>query len=264
MAHRSLEADLRPDEGAGVIHACYVVANEADVIADSIRSLKAYVDRFVFVDSVFTANPIDATHSTDDTREICERVAHPVPVTYIESDRKLTQEEARNRYLDEVPYGDWIVNLDGDEVLYADHFTVLEVLAWLQHGRDVQAINVPILSAAVLNNGMAADISPETYAMAPVVHTIGHAPRFFQRHPGRRYREYVAPNGIVDNQGLYDGNRLLASMAPRDDRLLIVNHHVRQSWAGYQADAVWEAINVLPGRDVAEHVQRRLAGLVPA
>jgi hypothetical protein len=244
--------------------ACYVACNEADVIAESLRSVKAYVERFVVVDAVFSANPLEATHSTDNQREVCERICAPVPLTYIEADRKLPQEAARNRYLDEVPEGEWIVNLDGDEVLYVDYFVALEVMSWLQHGNDVDAINVPILSAAVLNTGMALDIAQDTYETAPIVHTQGYAPRFFRNRAALRYREYIAPNGIVDNQGLYEGTKLLASKAPRDARMTIVNHHVRQSWQGYQADAIWEAINVLPAAEHETHVRaikRRLAGL---
>lgn len=240
--------------------ACYVVANEADLIAESLRSVKAYVERFVIVDSIFTANPIDATHSTDRTREVCESICAPVPLTYIESDRKLSQEQARNRYLDEVPYGEWIVNLDGDEVLYGDYLTVREVVGWLEAGRDADAINVPILSAAVLFNGDAVDMTPEHYATAPIVHSRGHAPRFFRNQFNRRYRSWTSRDGIVDNQGLYDGHDLVAFKAPKDDRLLIVNHHVRQSYRDYQSDAVWESINILPRAEAAE--EARLRGLV--
>lgn len=226
--------------------ACYVVANEADVIADSLRSVKAYVERFVIVDSVFRSNPIDATHSTDNTREMCEAICAPVPLTYIESPRKLGQEEARNRYLDEVEFGDWVINLDGDEVLYADYQEAGEVFGWLEHGESPDALNVPILTSAVMHQGSALDMPSETYRLAPVIHTRGHAPRIFRRTRGLRYREVTHANGLVDNQGVYVGNETLSSLAVRDDRLLIVNHHVRQSFAAYQADAVWEIANDRP------------------
>jgi len=240
-----------------MIHACYVVCNEADVIADSIRSVKAYVDRFVFIDSVFTANPMDATHSTDDTRGVCERMAYPVPIEYVESDRKLTQEAARNEYLDRVPKGDWVFNLDGDEVLYSDYTVTREVLSWLQFGKDgVKALAIPILSAGVLNNGFAIDVTPHDYETAAVVHSLGYAPRIFQNRPTLRYREYIAPNGIADNQGAWEGDRTLYSRAVKDGRLMLVNHHVRQSYEGYQADAIWEALNNLPSAEGAEQAAR--------
>jgi glycosyltransferase involved in cell wall biosynthesis len=224
--------------------ACYVVHNEADVIAESLRSVKAYVDRYVIVDSVFASNPIEATHSTDDTRKVCERICAPLPLTYIESDRKLRQDQARNRYLDEVRFGEWVLNLDGDEVLYGDHAEVIEVLSWLQHGSDnAWVINVPILSAFVMVHGYAADVTPEMYATAPISHTRGYAPRVFQKVPGVEYRQVVAPNGIVDNQGAWLGEDTIGSRGLRDDRLAIINHHVRQGYDGYLSDAIWEMAN---------------------
>ncbi len=237
--------------------ACYVVANEADAIAESLRSVKAYVDRFVIVDSIFTANPIDATHSTDETKAVCESICAPVPLTYIESDRKLPQEEARNLYLDAVPHGEWIVNLDGDEVLYGDYFEMREVMAWItSDAHGLPAINVPILSAAVLANGYAHEMTAETYRTNPIVHTRGYGPRFFRNSPFLRYREYVTDDGIVDNQGLYQGLHLLGSKAITDARMVIVNHHVRQTFEGYRHDAVWEAANVVmgPGSSMRDRV----------
>ena len=240
--------------------ACYVVANEAGLIAESLRSVKAYVDRFVIVDSIFSVNPVNATHSTDDTRKVCEAICDPVPLTYIESDRKLRQEEARNLYLDAVPIGEWIVNLDGDEVLYGDHAEIREIVSWLQ-ADVISALKVPVLSAAVLNHGLASEMSPDVYGNAPIIHTRGLAPRFFRVTPDMRYREFVTTDGIVDNQGLWQDGHLLGSIALADFRMLIVNHHVRQTWSEYQADAVWETLNsqVQP---VDAMVARRVAGFV--
>ena len=230
-----------------MIVACYAVANEAQLIAESLRSVKAYVDRFVIVDSVFTTNPIDATHSTDLTRITCEVVCDPVPLTYIESDRKLRQEEARNRYLQELDDGDWAIVVDGDEVLYADHAEAVQTFGWLLHGEhDIIALDIPVLTAAVMFEGMAAEMPAPTYKLAPVIHTRGYAPRVFRKTPNTRYKAVVYPNGVLDNMGVWDGNRPLQNHAIRDTRLTIINHHVRQDFAGYQADAVWETLNLIP------------------
>lgn len=230
-----------------MIVATYAVANEAAQIAESLRSVKAYVDRYVIVDSVFVTNPIDATHSTDETRDVCEAVCYPVPLEYVESDRKMRQDDARNEYLDRVAPGDWIINLDGDEVLYGDHDEIRAALSWLQHGEHgYRGLSIPVLSAAVMFNGYASEMPAEAYWSNPIIHTTGYAPRVFRNSADLVYRDVVAPNGIVDNQGLWVGDKLLGSMCPKDSRLLIVNHHVRQSFEAYQADAVWELRNLVP------------------
>src|SRR5213075_2987439 len=99
------------------IVACYVVANEADHLADSMRSVKAYVDRFVIVDSLFRTNPLPGTHSTDSTKEVAQRAAGVVPLLYIESQERLSEPEARNLYLT-VTRDAWILVMDGDEQMY--------------------------------------------------------------------------------------------------------------------------------------------------
>ncbi len=233
---------------AGAIVACYAIANEAQLIADSLRSVKAYVDRYVVVDSIWVTNSIAATHSTDNTRAIVEEVCYPVPLTYIESDRKLRQEQARNLYLEEVRRGDWVVVIDGDECLYADHSEALQTFAWLKYGEhEIRALNIPVLTSAVLFNGMAGDMTSDHYITGPIINTRGLAPRIFRAARSIRYRAVVHPNGVLDNMGVWDDEKPLHARGVTDMRLSIVNHHVRRSFASYQADAVWEILNGIPG-----------------
>jgi hypothetical protein len=230
-----------------VIVACYAVANEARLIAESLRSVKAYVDRYVVVDSIWDTIPLNATHSTDVTRRICEEVCYPVPLTYIESDRKLRQEEARNRYLEEVRSGDWAFVIDGDEVLYADHTEAIQTFGWLRHGEhSIRALNIPVMTGAVMFNGQAADMPIEHYVIGPIIHTRGLAPRIFRASPSIRYRAVVSADGVLDNMGVWEGDLTIDSGAVTDTRLTIINHHVRQSFAEYQADAIWETLIGVP------------------
>lgn len=220
--------------------ACYVAANEADVIAESLRSVKGYVDRFVIVDSIFTGNPIDATHSTDETRRVCERICSPIPLTYIESDRKLDEHEARNRYLAEVGIGDWILSMDGDEVLVGDHAAVLSILSAL----TPPAVLVNVFTTAVIFPGLGIDMPEETYETGALIHTVGPAPKLLYRTEGLHYRRFQAVSGAVDFQGCYDGDHLVGGRF--DPRLIVVNRHVAQSHAAYVADCVWEMGQAAP------------------
>lgn len=213
--------------------ACYVAWNEAGQIAESLRSVKAYVDRYVVVDAVFDANPAAGTHSADGTRDICESICAPVPLTYIESDVRLTQDVARNRYLDELDEGDWPLIIDGDEVLYGDHDEALALFDEIRAGIDTHALLVPVYTTAVLFDGNAPDVTVAAYATNPTVHTWGWQPRLFQNWKALRYRvnQFGVPHGVYDETGEFVGQGGLY-----EKRVFLINHHVRQSYTGYQND----------------------------
>ena len=211
------------------IVACYVAWNEENQMAESLRSVKAYVDRFVVIDSVFDSNPIDATHSTDRTREICESVCYPVPLTYIESDRKLSEEDARNRYLDELAEDDWVFVIDGDEVMYGDHSEVEALFDGVRSGAVEKPVSIPVYTTAVRFDGYADAVAPSEYATNATINTSGWQTRLFRNNPDMRYR------GI----GIYEADR--AVVGTENSVVFLINHHVRQSYDGYQMDYVWES-----------------------
>jgi len=95
-------------------------------------------------------------------------------------------------------------------------------------------------------NGQAADMPQDHYASAPIIHTRGIAPRIFRASPSIRYRAVVHSNGVLDNMGVYDGDSTISRRGILDTRLTIINHHVRQSFSEYQADAVWELLIGVP------------------
>ena len=218
--------------------ACYVVANEAALIADSLRSVKAYVDRYVVVDSVFKSNPLDATHSTDDTRAICERICAPLPLVYIESDHKMDEYEARNRYLSEVRTGEWILTIDGDEVLYGDHAAILALLDEMRESPGPIALQV--YTTAVNFNGHGSDMDGETYVTAPTINTVGWMPKLYRKAAGTHHRRVVFPDGGATHNGIYTATGYIGDEMVTTDKAFIVNHHVRQDHAGYVADVIWE------------------------
>lgn len=219
-----------------VVAACYVAWNEAGEISDSIRSVKAYVDRFVVVDVAFTANPAPGpAQSTDGQRAVVEAACAGVPLTYIEPGRRLEQHVARDLYLAEVGRGAWLIALDGDEVLVGDHKEVLELF---RHP-PATAVALRVFSTALLTPGMAPDVTPEVYVTAPVIATAGWQPRLFQRVNGLRHRPAWEGVGWRD-----DTTPVLGG--PRSAAAIIVNRHTAQDWAGYQADYAWETRHRTP------------------
>jgi hypothetical protein len=222
-----------------VTTACYVVCDEEAELARSLRSVKAYVDRFVIVDAAFTSRPGESTHSSDATRAVAMAACAGKPVSYLEARWKMEEQEARNWYLEEVPSGEWMLLIDADEVLYGDHFEVLQFLADLP-GVDTGSVGVRVLTTAVLTGLNAPEISADAYATAPVIATSGWMPKLVrQRRTLRHARLEVAP-GIWTHHGLIDGTEPVDGSGVRSEALWIVNDHVGQSHERYQLDFTWE------------------------
>ncbi len=215
-----------------MIVASYVVHNEEALIAESVRSVKAYVDRYVFVDAVFTTNPVEATYSTDRTRQEAERAAHPLPVTYIESGTKLELAEARNIALRESD-GDWTLIIDGDETLLGARHEVDALMAQARSGELTEPQWVSVYSGVLVFQGHAPAISEAAYHDLPVIHTRGRQPRLL-RAKGIEWR--LVPNG--KSYGLYEGDVLI--QGDLTDAFSLINHRTRQTYAAYQNDYSWE------------------------
>lgn len=214
--------------------ACYVVWNEQELMAESMRSVKAYVDGYVVVDSAFTVNPVDVAHSTDDTRKVTEAAAHPLPLTYIESPVKMTLDAARNLAL--LACGDdWAFIVDGDETMLGARSELLELFAAIRLGEQTEPVGVNVYTGALFteNRLHAPAIEPEAYRNLPVIYTRGVQPRLVPA--GCEWRR--VPNG--PSYGLYRNGELVK--VPADPRLSLINHRTRQSYAAYQHDYVWES-----------------------
>jgi hypothetical protein len=260
------------------IVACYAICDEADTIAESVRSLKAYVDRFVVIDSSFLSNPKPATHSMDGTRLIVEALcASPParPLIYIASDAKLLQYYARNAYLELVPTDDWVFVVDGDEVLYGDYYATHELFDQLRAPRPqplpqplgepepfypYEVVSIPVYTTAINIDKHAPDITELEYTTRPLVSTMGYMPRLFRSKPNLRYTigpgastpvlTYLANlNESRPGVEIEPVNRYL--LAPVEVQapptgLFLINHHTRQSLASYHIDYEWETKGVLP------------------
>jgi glycosyltransferase involved in cell wall biosynthesis len=217
------------------IVATYCVFNEADLIAESIRSVKAFVDRFVVIDAAFTTNPVEATHSTDNTRETVENAADPLPVLYCESDRKLNLDHARNMSFRFVDPGDWALVIDGDEVLLGEWNELRELFGEIRRRKISEPVGLNVYTACVKFDGHAPAIGEDEYKRLPIIHTRGVQARLlpaddvqWKRTPTRR-----------GTYGMYRDGELVKGCV--DPRAVIVNQRIRQSYEHYQLDYVRES-----------------------
>ena len=219
-----------------MVTACYVVWNEASHIAESIRSVKAYVDRFVVVDGAFSTNPIGRGPSTDGTRAEVERACGTTSLKYIIPSISLLEHEARNWALSEVDAGDWVLVLDGDEIFYGDFAKVRD---------SAVDVALSIYTTAVLFEGNADMMDEEAYQTNPVISTAGQQPRFFRKTSGTLYQVKMVDVGgrRMSFVHLYRGlQEITGSLV---EGAFIINRHVSQSFAGYQADYAWESAQLV-------------------
>lgn len=221
-----------------MIAGCYVAWNEAALIGESIRSIKAYVDRFVVVDCAFSSNPTPGdVASSDGMREVVEAAAAGKPLTYIVPPGRLEEQDARNRYLAELELDEWALLLDADEILVGDHATIRALLDDGLH-KIWPAGGLRIFTAAVMFNGNADAMPEAVYGSAPIITTSGWQPRIVQKRPGLRYQRDELPGGRFTHGVLWlDSYRLVGHELGEP---FLLNRHVSQSFAGYQADYAWE------------------------
>ena len=227
-----------------MVAACYKIWNEAQTIADSMRSVKAYVDRFIVIDGAYSTNPfLGPVASIDNTREIVEAITRPLPLTYIVTPERMVEHEARNLYIALAHPGEWLWLLDGDEILYGDYG---EITGLVEHPPVCGAADLRVLTTAVwLGQGgrvgyvedvLTAGADKETYANAAVVATAGWQPRFVRNDPGLLWRPTWVGMGMT-RPGIGPGGALVGE---RSNAAWIINHHVAQPYSGYVRDYAWE------------------------
>lgn len=219
-----------------MIAACYVAWNEAALIAESIRSVKAYVDRFIVVDGAFSTNPeAGPVGSTDGQRAVVERACAGRRLTYIVPPARLEEHQARNRYLAELELDEWALLMDADEILIADRLVMLELLASLP---EAGAVSVPIYSTAILFQGYADEMSREDFETAPIISTCGHQPRIVRTSPDLRYQRDEPRPGVFTHNVLWRADELVEGSAAW---IALLNRHVGQPFEGYLRDYAWES-----------------------
>lgn len=215
------------------VTALYVAYNEEARIAESIRSVKAYVDRVVVVDGLFKGNPAEGLHSTDRQREAAEHGARGVELVYLMPHERLAEHEARNLALSQVALGDWAVILDADEVLYGDHRATEEAIR-----RPAGNYALRVWTTAVLANRSAPDIDEDLYASAPLIETSGWQTKVVRRTAGLETRRVESSPGQFTYDDLYDGPSYLHGAAI--EQPFVINHRIRKTHAEYQATYLWE------------------------
>ena len=105
------------------IYACYIVYNEADKIALSLNSIISYVDKVVMVDGAFKHFKHTYPESTDDTKEIAEKICGD-KLIWIDcpknNDKYIpweNQVDKRNAYLENIPLNAWFYVMDSDVIV---------------------------------------------------------------------------------------------------------------------------------------------------
>lgn len=230
------------------IVACYVASNEAGLLVDSIRSVKAYIDKIVVIDAVFTRNPINATHSTDDSMARALAIADAEPrreIVYVESSIKLTEAQARSCYLNYLLAGvDWGFIIDSDEMLYGDYTKTMGLFAGLRTQKPGSphapvAFDMAVFTTAPLTHKSAPETEPFEYQTAPIISYYGSMPRIFGATSDVAYAEAkfgVTPFLISRSSGRpIKGDHLIDPKGA-----FLVNHHTRQSLESYRNDYEWE------------------------
>ena len=215
------------------IVACYVVCNEADVITESIRSVKAYVDRFLFHDVVFKGNPRPGTHSSDNTKEVARAACHPLPCTYVESlVWGVSQGAARNEYLNRAEGVAFV--LDADEIMVGDHEDVGALFEWLREDDGPKAVTIPVYTTAAMVKGWGKDIPREIYERAALIHTKGHMPRFIRTDAGYRYRE----DEKIFSAGLWNAKGELLR-GEEEKSVFLINRRALRPFDSYIDSCFW-------------------------
>lgn len=99
------------------IVACLCIYNEADFINEVLKHLQ-WCDRIIIVDGPFHKFPHDSLTSNDGTLSIIEEyTSRGVPIELLGGDRQYRKGDKVKLYQRRVPYGDYILRVDGDEVV---------------------------------------------------------------------------------------------------------------------------------------------------
>jgi len=215
-----------------MIYACYVLYNEVEEIADSLRSINGFADRYIFIDGAFEGHPLakGSATSTDGTIRLLESLIAEEKRTIVTTETAWrTQTEARNQYLRLLPLGSWAFIIDADEMLHGDREAAKRQILTAQS----TVLGILIESLAPTWHGSGATIPRELWPSLPKCPIFGYSPRFYRSSGKLAYR-----NG---HSCLWDGDRMIAA---NQGQLIetgniirsvrIVNDMTRQSWERYQ------------------------------
>lgn len=131
---------------SGEIVACYIVLNEEEYIAPSLESVYDIADRIVIVEGgVRAARELGLCRedgsSLDSTLAAIRSVPDPQKKITLITGCWPTKDEMREAYCRHLNPGDWMLVMDGDEVLFDD--AKWRLLYW---ARTHRAVNFPMLT----------------------------------------------------------------------------------------------------------------------
>lgn len=233
------------------VAACYVAHGEPELLVESIRSVKPYVDRVIIVDGLFHGNPGDDVNERIQQKIVADAICEAPPARPLEyydmGFEPVSELEARSTYLQLLEADEWGLVIDSDELLIGDHPRAHALFNALRDGADasdlypiMRAALVPIYTVAVNIPKYAPDISEAEYVTAPLLSTRGFQPRLFRNSSKLTYR--LPPGAITPALALVDGGLLGADFRVEHGEFLILNYHVRQSLSSYQRDYAWETM----------------------
>jgi hypothetical protein len=215
--------------------AALVAYGDNRTVSDAIRTITPWVDRIVLVSAPFVGRP--PLGHADTTVRTVRRAVGSIPLDAEIGDRPVTEVEARNRAIEMVGSDNAALVIDADEILLAESTAIGQtalgkIVVEARQSSLYMAYGITIYTTAVLFRGAAPDIDRHEYRSAPMVASCGVQPRLF------RARDAEYRPSVRGAPGLFIANTVQRPGAVPG--AVIVNHRVRQSWEGYQADYAWE------------------------
>ena len=115
------------------ITACYNIYNEKLHILDYLESVANFVDEIVIVDGAFEGYPDGTGTSTDGSIDIIHdfmlsTIGSKLKVKLFTRDSPWPGMSKVERYMAEVDDGDWILRMNGDEIVESKHYNIRQAL----------------------------------------------------------------------------------------------------------------------------------------
>lgn len=102
------------------VHACFDIFNEAQFISSAIESV-LWADQIILVDGIREGHPSETVNSNDGTIDIIKSyMKNCSHIKLIIMDKAAGGYEKIDAYRSLVPYGDYILRVDGDEIIYGE------------------------------------------------------------------------------------------------------------------------------------------------
>jgi hypothetical protein len=138
--------------------------------------------------------------------------------------------------------------IDGDEVLYGDYTAINTTLDSIREGRIKKSLALPVYTTAVMVEKMAPDVTPDEFALNPLISTMGYMPRLFAAEANLRYSWAAGGSTPVltyFGKPPWPDQALWPAHNTPPDTMFLINHHTRQTHQGYLDDYTWATEQVV-------------------